>query len=85
MHLFFIPYSGSGKKIFKDISRLGPIWPRPGSLTDRPEMNKLEREPFDDDYIQWHPPLIGNTPILTVTDLVLITEFEFLPNYASFA
>ena len=36
---------------------------------------------LDDDHIQWHPRL---RQFLTVTDLELITEFDFLPNCARF-
>ena len=33
---------------------------------------------LDDDHIQWHPPLIGHyTNFFTITDLDLITEFDF--------
>ena len=40
---------------------------------------------LDDDHIQWHPPLMGHyTKFLTVTDRDVITEFDFLPNCATF-
>ena len=47
-------------------------------------LSRMLHDILDDDHIQWHPPLIGITPILTITDLDLITEFDFLPNCARF-
>ena len=44
-------------------------------------LSRMLHNILDDDHIQWHPPLIG---FLTVTNLDLITEFDFLPNYARF-
>ena len=38
-----------------------------------------------DDQLQWHPKCIYIIPIVdSVTELDLITEFDFLPNCAGF-
>ena len=40
---------------------------------------------MDDDHLQGHPPLIRHyTNFDPITDLDLITEFDFLPNYERF-
>ena len=48
-------------------------------------LSRMLHDILDDDHIQWHHPLIGHyTNFLTITDLDLITEFEFLPNCTRF-
>ena len=68
-------------------SYLRKFYGRYGDLTKQYEvpLSRMFHDILDDDHIQWHPPLIRHyTNFLTVTDVDLITEFDFLPNYARF-
>ena len=68
-------------------SSLRKFYGRYGDLTEQYEvpLARMLHNILDDDHIQCHPPLIGHyTNFLTVTDLDLISEFDFLPNCARF-
>ena len=68
-------------------SSLRKFYGRYGDLTKQYEapLSRMLHDILDDDHIQWHPPLIGQLhQFLTITDLDLITEFDFLPNCTRF-
>ena len=74
-------------------SSLRKFYGRYGDLTKQyaVPLCRMLHDILDDDHIQWHPPLIGHYTILrtlhhflTVTDLDLITEFDFLSYCARF-
>ena len=68
-------------------SSLRKFYGRYGDLTKQYEapLFRMLHDILDDDHIQGHPPLIGHyTNFFTITDLDLITEFDFLPNCARF-
>ena len=69
--------------MFISSSSLRKFYGRYGDLTKQYEvaLSRMLHDILDDDQIQWHPPL---HQFLTITDLDLITEFDFLPNCARF-
>ena len=68
-------------------SSLRKFYGRYGDLIKQYEvpLSRMLHDILDDDHLQWHPPLIRHyTNFDPITDLDLITEFDFLPNCERF-
>ena len=68
-------------------SSLRKFYGRYGDLTKQYEvpLSRMLHDILDDDHIQWTPSIDRTLhQFLTITDLDLITEFDFLPNCARF-
>ena len=65
-------------------SSLGKFYCRYGDLTKQYEvpLSRMLHDILEDNHIQWHPPLMRHyTNFLPFTNLDLIIEFDFLPNF----
>ena len=68
-------------------SSLRKFYGRYGDLIKQYEVpiSRMLHDILDDDHLQWHPLLIRHyTNFDPITDLDIITEFDFLPNYVRF-
>ena len=69
-------------------SSLRKFYGRYGDLVKQYEvpLSRMLHDILDDDHLQWHPHLSGITPVFDpITDLDLITEFDFLRNSKRFS